>query len=45
MCRVIEDERKRLIETVLPRRFTLDAVDLHPLALEYLVRVPSGGTH
>jgi hypothetical protein len=41
MKNVVERERKRVLERVLPERYTLATVDLQPLTIEYIV--PSSG--
>jgi len=37
MKQLLERERKRMLETILPKRFTLVSLDLQPLTVEYIV--------
>jgi SNF2 family DNA or RNA helicase len=38
MKQLLERERQRMLDVVLPKRFTLASLDLQPLTVEYLVR-------
>jgi len=37
MKQLVERERERILQKVLPKRYALAAVDVQPLALEYIV--------
>jgi len=44
MKQLLERERTRMLDVVLPRRFKLASIDLQPLTIEYMVR-DGGGPH
>ncbi|HOC94203.1 MAG TPA: DISARM system SNF2-like helicase DrmD [bacterium] len=40
---LLSREKERIVNGVLPKRFTLESVDIHPLAVEYIVKSKEGG--
>lgn len=38
MLQLLEHEKKRVLESIIPKRFSLANLDLQPLAVEYVVR-------
>ncbi len=42
MKQLLERERDRMLEKILPKRFSLASVDLQPLAIEYIVSEKEG---
>ena len=43
MKALVQQEKQRLLEETLPGRYRLAAVDIQPLALEYLIRQSEEG--
>ncbi len=40
---LLSREKERVVNGVLPKRFTLESINIYPLAVEYIVRSKEGG--